>query len=230
MKLTITLLLLSVVIPMAQNVKAQATFKDSASITRTAKVNARTFRLSRELQLKFKENNFPSSSDYFKPTIAYTSDVDLLKDSLYVQSFRYAAFYNTVKGRIRPTFRDLLIPHLPSRQLVIQPMEPEYTAGVAEIAQRDANKFRLTASEMEKFKTEHLPNTSDYFKPNSNYTSDPPLLNDSVYTKAFRQSAFYQALTQKDHSPKITILLVGAGTVAAGLLILAISALAGNSN
>jgi len=108
-------------------------------------------------------------------------------------------------------------------------MEPEYPAGAAEIAQQDAKQFRLSANEMEKFKTEQLANTSDYFKPNSNYASNPALLNDSVYAKAFRQAAFYQALTQKDHSPKMVIIIIGAGTVAAGLLILGISALAGDS-
>jgi hypothetical protein len=222
MKITKTLLLLLVGLAAIQNINAQATVRDSASVMRKAKLNARTFKLSRELQQKFKESNFPSSSDYFKPTIAYTSNADLLNDSLYVQSFRDAAFYNTVNSRAPRSFCDFL-PSRPPRPGV-EATEPEYTGGVGEIAQKDARRFALSGDEMKKFRDEHLPNTSDYFKPNPNYTKDFVLLKDSGYVKAFRQAAFYNTLHQKD-GVKIGLIVAGSITVFVTLLALFISAL-----
>ncbi|MGZ3765675.1 MAG: hypothetical protein ACXVA2_13485, partial [Mucilaginibacter sp.] len=46
-----------------------------------------------------------ATSDYFKPTGTYTSDQSLLKDSLYVKTFKY---YAAKKTRARRTTKTLL--------------------------------------------------------------------------------------------------------------------------
>ena len=186
----------------------------TSRIIRTAKRNARSFKMSKDLRKKFKDDNFPSSSDYFKPTIANASDPALLNDSLYVQNFRDAAFYNTVNERTPPDFKDILIPHHPGGSST----EPKYTAGVQQIAKNDARHLKLKKDILKKFRAEHLPNTSDYFKPTAYYTSDAAMLNDSAYVKAFRGAAFYKAMEQKDHSG-------GKGYIIAGSITLGIAAI-----
>jgi hypothetical protein len=214
MKIITVLLFITGIIGI-QNTKAQTTVSDSARIIRTAKRNARNFKLSKELRKKFKDDNFPSSSDYFKPTIANASDQALLNDSLYVQNFRDAAFYNTVNGRTPPGLHDMLASHLPGRQGT----EPKYTGGVQQIAKNDARHFKLKRDILKKFRAEHLPNTSDYFKPTAYYTSDAAMLNDSAYVKAFREAAFYKAIAQKDHSGGKGYIIAGSITLGVALIV-----------
>jgi hypothetical protein len=192
-----------------QNGSAQATITDSSKIARTAKHNAIFFKLNQDLQKKFRENNFPSSSDYFKPNIANVSSPDLLNDSVYVQSFRYAAFYNTVNERKPPGIRDIST----TRSSGIEAAESKYTHGVGQTAKKDARHFRLPKNGRKKLREETLPNTSDYFKPDLHYASNPALLNDSAYVNAFREIAFYKAINKMNHSPGKVILVAGCISV-----------------
>jgi hypothetical protein len=214
----ITLLLFIASLIGIQNTRAQTTVTDSAKIIRTAKKNARSFKLTKDLRKKFKADNFPSSSDYFKPTITNVNDPTLLNDSLYVQNFRDAAFYNTVNDRTPPDIHDILIRRLPGQQGT----EPKYTSGVAQAAKNDARHFKLKRDILKKFKTEHLPNTSDYFKPDAYYAQDATMLNDSAYVKAFRQAAFYKAVEQKDHSGGKVYIIAGSIIVGVALIVTAI--------
>jgi hypothetical protein len=70
------------------------------------------------------------------------------------------------------------------------------SARVVRIARRDANSFRLKKDILQKFYTEHFPVTSDYFKPAVSGVSNAALLNDSLYVKTYRTTAFCNTINQ----------------------------------
>jgi hypothetical protein len=173
--------------------KAQATHQDSVRI-KQAKKDARFFKLNKNELKRFNSEHFPATSDYFNPTAGKSAPA-LLNDSVYVQSYRNAAFYNAVHQSAMPTFRDMLVPP----HEAYGRRRPAYTSGSQTIAQNDAKKFSLSQANLEVFKVRHYPNTSDYFKPTVQTASDPALLNDSVYVRTFRDEAFYKSMNQRVH-------------------------------
>src|SRR5476649_500109 len=106
-------LLLLIVTLLTCRVVAQNTLYDSAKVIKTARHNAKPFRLKSTDLERFNAEHFPTASDYFKPTVE-TSDTVLLKDSLYVQTYRTTAFYNVVNQRPNPNLNQILFhPHDP---------------------------------------------------------------------------------------------------------------------
>lgn len=200
----------------AQNKQA-----DSAGLTSKARFDARRFRLNSTLLDKFKTFNFPTSSDYFKPHNEGAAANPMLADSVYVNAYRSTAFYNTVNMRWHPGLRDMLNRPKPGHEF----LEPNFETGNQKTAYNDAARFKLSADRYHNFKQETVPNTSDYFKPSAAYTSNPALLNDSTYTAAFRQAAFYRALKQKDsrHALGIAAIAVGGALILLTAVIIAIT-------
>jgi len=88
----ITLILLFAALAGIQKVKAQNANTDSAHAAGMASHDAYRFRLNHSDYKKFTSEHFPASSDYFKPTARYASNAALLIDSVYVQTFRLAAY------------------------------------------------------------------------------------------------------------------------------------------
>jgi len=184
--------------------RAQATHQDSVMVNR-AKKDARFFKLKKSEMKRFNSEYFPATSDYFNPT-AKTSAPALLNDSVYVRSYRNTAFYNALHQSLKPTFRDALLPS----HNVYGKRRPVYTSGSQAIAQSDAKKFSLSETNLEVFKVRHYPNTSDYFKPTAQTTSNPALLTDSVYVQTFRDEAFYKSLNQQVHPERTAFIIAGA--------------------
>src|SRR5471030_3255196 len=104
---TALLLLVIAAITALQTAKAQTTNSGSLEIVRAAQRDARFFRLSRSDYNKFMTEHFPATSDYFKPSARATSNKALLNDSLYIRSYRTAAFYMALDQRNIPTLHDL---------------------------------------------------------------------------------------------------------------------------
>ena len=75
----------------------QAFCQSTDSVRKAALNDSRNFRLSEENLLKFKEHRDNASSDLFKPTPSVASSISLLNDSIYVKSFREAAYKQTKK-------------------------------------------------------------------------------------------------------------------------------------
>lgn len=203
------MLILFAVIALAANAKAQHTHQDSVRI-KQAKKDARHFKLKRSQLKRFNTEHLPATSDYFSPTMK-TSKPDLLKDSVYVQSYKTVAFYNALHQSMAPSFHKILAPPGLSDW-----QRPKYKSGSQAIAQKDAEKFSLGTDELEKFKSRHYPNTSDYFKPTAKTASDPALLNDSLYVQTFRDEAFYKSLNQRVHPVGHSFIVLGI--VVAGLI------------
>lgn len=61
------------------------------SITKTARADAKHFRLEKAAWKKYR-HKLPYTSDYFKPTAAVVKDTALLHDSVYVDTYRQEAF------------------------------------------------------------------------------------------------------------------------------------------
>ena len=59
--------------------------------------DAGKFKLEKERLEKFKKHRSDASSDFFKPTTADASSATLLNDSIYVKTFREAAYKKTKK-------------------------------------------------------------------------------------------------------------------------------------
>jgi hypothetical protein len=205
MKLLLTVIFVAVIT--LRHAAAQTIPYDSAKIMRTARRDARRFKLNSGDRKKFRVQNFPSMSDHFKPTAAGISRPDLLNDSLYVQTYRDAAFYNTAM-RMNPSVRDILM-HPPGRGYY----EPRYSSSNEKTAGKDAQYFKLDKKTMKKFKAGNFPSTSDYFKPTAYYASDAALLNDSLYVKAFRQVAFYRVLHKSMQHPVLGLAIAGVSVV-----------------
>jgi C-terminal processing protease CtpA/Prc len=72
--------------------QAQTLSRDS--IINIAKADAKNFRLNDADLKKFKKK-WKKTSDYFKPTKTNVSDTTLLRDSVYVQTYRYVAYVKT---------------------------------------------------------------------------------------------------------------------------------------
>jgi len=63
------------------------------------------------------------------------------------------------------------------------------TAITIKRAQKFARSFRLDEDLQPKFIASNFPATSDYFKPTSENVSDPLMLSDSVFVKAYKAAA-----------------------------------------
>ena len=71
------------------------------------------------------------------------------------------------------------------------------TSTAAKQAQRDAHKFKLSKADLKIFRQNRKNSTSDFFKPTVATTSNPVLLQDSSYVKAYRDEAYHKALGQR---------------------------------
>ena len=117
-----------------------------------------------------------------------------------------------------------------------QAMKSDTTTGIVSIskpvriAKKDARHFKLSKDELKIFKAENLPNTSDYLKPNRDYTSDPAMLDDSAYVKAFRAVAFNKALSQEEHPNRKGFLIAGGVTVTVVVVLILFSEVFRNYN
>jgi len=213
MKTTLLLLFISA-ITATQNAAAQTAAADSAQTIDAARLDAHRFRLSNENFNKFLREHFPATSDYFKPSYKANPNLVLLNDSLYVRSYRTAAYYRVL---------DRKTPHTPHDVATLKNAGPggfsaaAYTTTSQQTAQNDAGQFSLTPDMLKKFKKAPFPATSDYFTPTTAIASNPALLTDSAYVKTFRFEAFYKTYHQRAH-PVTHGLLIG-GLIAAGVVL-----------
>ncbi len=74
-----------------------------------ARDDVKNFNFSKDMLKRSKEERFKITSDYFSPTIQTTANVDLLKDSVYVKSFREEAYYKAFNTRVHPVGHVLLL-------------------------------------------------------------------------------------------------------------------------
>ncbi len=79
------------------HLKAQTGHRDS--IIKIAIADAKNFRLGDADMKDFRKNRRHLAADYFNPTITAASDTALLKDSVYVQTYRQTAYKKTRKRR-----------------------------------------------------------------------------------------------------------------------------------
>jgi hypothetical protein len=185
------LLLLFAATITTQNADAQKTHEDSTEVINAAHRRAMHFMLTNSDLEKFHKEHFPATSDYFKPGRGIPNV--LLADSLFVKTYRLVAFDNALDQRTVSFMNHPLPPgHL----------RPGFNRGnypdpVKDIAQKDAQRFNLSPATLAKFKSEHFPAASDYFKPAAADASDPAMLKDSVYVQAFRAEAYTRAKDQK---------------------------------
>jgi len=77
---------------------AQTVHKDSIENIAVKDVKS-LFKLKNPQLHNFRKYRYTSSSDYFKPSELNVSNGSLLKDSVYVNSYRTAAYYQTKKRR-----------------------------------------------------------------------------------------------------------------------------------
>lgn len=187
------------------NVFAQSKPADSSKIIRKAQKFARSFRLDAGLQQKFIAANFPASSDYFKPGTDMVSEPALLKDSLFVKTFKEAAFANTQK---------MLKNNSGVPAVVIS--APEVSSATMSKARDDARGFTLSADALLIFKNDKLTPSSDYFKPTSFYAANSESLRDSDYNKAFRYVAYTKTSNKVNHTGS-KALLVALGVIGIGV-------------
>lgn len=214
MKTTLLLLFIAA-ITAKQNVAAQTTGVDSAQTVDAAKSDAYRFRLSSGNFKKFRTEHFPATSDHFKPSAMEASNTALLDDSLYVRTFRMAAYYRALDYRTPPRLYD-------AATLNNGGAAGFSTAANQQTAQNDARQFSLTKDMLKRFKKAPFPATSDYFTPTKAVASNPALLTDSAYVKTFRFEAFYKTYHQRVH-PVAHALLIG-GIIAAGLTLIVLLA------
>jgi len=91
-----SLLLISLLILCCGALRAQTTHKDS--VTAIATADTKNFMLNKEDLKTFRRMAHRRRySDLFKPKAADVSDIQLLKDSDYVQAYRHVAFIKTRK-------------------------------------------------------------------------------------------------------------------------------------
>ena len=76
---------------------SQSLSKDS--LIKAAYADAENFKLNRQNFKVFRKSRSNSYSDLFKPAKANVSDTTLLRDSVYVNAFRNAAYRKTLKRR-----------------------------------------------------------------------------------------------------------------------------------
>jgi len=94
------------------------------------------------------------------------------------------------------------------------------TDSVKATAITDAEKFKISDANLQKFKNERSKYTSDFFKPNSITTSNASLLSDSVYVKAFREAAHKN--TKNSNKVKKNSTIGTVGYVAGGVAVVAL--------
>lgn len=61
---------------------------------------------------------------------------------------------------------------------------------------RDVRFFKLDKPTWKAFKKKRFEPTSDYFKPKADNINNPDLIEDSIYTKAYRKAAFNKTQTR----------------------------------
>ena len=96
---------------------------------------------------------------------------------------------------------------------------------VKKIAQADVKKFKLSREDQKIFKADKSNFTSDLFKPGLAYTSNPSLLNDSVYVRTFRYAAFKKASNKRSTGHYVLLGTAGyiiASAIAVLVIILAL--------
>jgi hypothetical protein len=101
-----------------------------------------------------------------------------------------------------------------------QSVQSDSIALKVKIAQKDAKKFRLDNQRWLEYRKRHIDYTSDYFKPDETTVSDPTLLLDSSYVKAYRVAAYKKNMKRRTVGHYI---LIGGGIY---LLVSALAAVA----
>ncbi len=216
---TILLLLFIAAITATQHAAAQTASADSAQTIETAKSDAHRFKLNNENLKKFRTEHYPATSDHFKPSAMEAPNTALLDDSLYVQTFRTAAYYRALNYRTPPRLYEAATLNNGGAAGF---GTSAHTAANQQTAQNDARQFTLTRDMLKRFKKAPFPATSDYFTPTSAVASNPALLTDSAYVKTFRFEAFYKTYHQRVH-PVGHAFLIG-GIIAVGLTLIVIAA------
>ena len=74
----------------------------SQAIQLAAEKDAKRFTLSHSMLKKFKKEQFPSTSDYFKPARHHVTNPAMLSDSTYVKTFKYKAYLEAQKAKLHP--------------------------------------------------------------------------------------------------------------------------------
>jgi hypothetical protein len=94
----------------------------------------------------------------------------------------------------------------------------EKSKNAAKTARTDVRKyFKLSDEKMKVFRKNRGNSTSDFFKPSQESVSDPALLQDSVYVKAYRESAYNNTTLRKTAGHYF--LLTGIGFVGAAAVV-----------
>jgi len=95
-------------------------------------------------------------------------------------------------------------------------------ARIITMAKTDGRRLHLSTTQREKFTADKKNPGSDLFKPALGTVSDPLMLNDSVYAKAFRTAAYKKAFAYRKRTAGHYILvggIVAASAVAAVLIV-----------
>jgi len=195
------------------------THEDSTEVINAAGRYAAGFRLRNKDLKRFHKEHFAFTSDYFNPDSRRIPKV-LMVDSLFVKTYRADAYNRALDQQSFPEFPGMLTPPH------VRPGESQniYTTGEQLTAQHDAKEFALDAALLVRFKTEHFPATSDYFKPTAAYASNPGMLTDSSYVQTFRAEAYNRAYHQREHPTGHGILI--GGIIAAGTAVIVVIAVA----
>jgi len=216
-------LLLIVCISSTQVVKAQKkTSQDSLEVINAAHRYASGFRLHRTDLVKFRREHFPPTSDYFKPNNRIPAA--LTNDSLFVKTYRASAYDFALDQQDFPGFPSLLPPnHNP-------PGQPQtvYNTPSQQAAQSDAKNFSFSKEMLTRFKTEHFPETSDYFKPSAASGANTTMLNDSAYVQTYRYEAYNHVYHQRQNPTGHGILIgsiIAVGTAIIVVISVALSRL-----
>ncbi len=83
--------------------------QDSLSKANTARADAEFFKLNAQQLRMFRQKAFPPNSDYFKPTLAYTSNVSFINDSVYVNVFKSRAYQKVLLQKKRTLGHKILV-------------------------------------------------------------------------------------------------------------------------
>jgi hypothetical protein len=86
---------------------------------------------------------------------------------------------------------------------------------IIEAAKMDGRRLRLSAIQREKFIADKKNSNSDLFKPRIGIVSDATLINDSVYVKAFRATAYKKAYRYRKRTTGHYVLVGGIIAVSA---------------
>ncbi|TAE35181.1 MAG: hypothetical protein EAY66_09605 [Sphingobacteriales bacterium] len=83
--------------------------QDSLSKANTARADAEFFKLNAQQLRMFRQKAFPPNSDYFKPTLAYTSNPSFINDSVYVNVFKNKAYQKVLLQKKRTLGHKILV-------------------------------------------------------------------------------------------------------------------------